>query len=33
MKSKIPDNVVFSEEEGFNTNILPYATKCGCASN
>lgn len=29
MKSKIPDNVVFSEEEGFNANILPYATNVG----
>jgi hypothetical protein len=28
MKSKIPDNVVYSVEEGFNANILPYATKC-----
>jgi hypothetical protein len=27
MKSKIPDNVVYSVEEGFNANILPYATK------
>jgi hypothetical protein len=23
---KIPDNVVYSVEEGFNANILPYAT-------
>jgi hypothetical protein len=32
MKSKIPDNVVYSVEEGFNANILPYATNVG-ASN
>ncbi|EIA10033.1 DUF2452 domain-containing protein [Flavobacterium frigoris] len=29
MKSKIPDNVVYSAEEGFNANILPYATNVG----
>jgi hypothetical protein len=29
MKSKIPDNVVYSVEEEFNTNILPYATNGG----
>jgi hypothetical protein len=29
MKSKIPDNVVYSVEEGFNANILPYATNVG----
>jgi hypothetical protein len=29
MKSKIPDNVVYSVEEGFNANILPYATNIG----
>jgi hypothetical protein len=29
MKSNIPDNVVYSVEEGFNANILPYATNVG----
>lgn len=29
MKSKIPDNVVYSDEAGFNANILPYATNVG----
>jgi len=29
MKSKIPDNVVYSVEEGFNANILPYGTNVG----
>ena len=24
MKSKIPDNVVFSEENGYNANVLAY---------
>jgi len=29
MKSKRPDNVVYSDEEGFNASILPYATNVG----
>ncbi|MEZ7498350.1 hypothetical protein QO200_06325 [Flavobacterium sp. Arc3] len=29
MKSKIPDNVVYSVEERFNGNILPYGTNVG----
>jgi hypothetical protein len=29
MKSKIPDNVVYSEEAGFNANVLPYASSVG----
>ncbi|MEZ7498346.1 DUF2452 domain-containing protein [Flavobacterium sp. Arc3] len=29
MKSKRPDNVVYSDEAGFNANILPYATNVG----
>jgi hypothetical protein len=29
MKSKRPDNVVYSDDEGFNANILPYATNVG----
>ncbi|WP_395057158.1 DUF2452 domain-containing protein [Flavobacterium sp.] len=29
MENKIPDNVVFSEENGYNANILPYATTVG----
>ncbi|WP_366185588.1 DUF2452 domain-containing protein [Flavobacterium ovatum] len=29
MKNKIPDNVVFSNEEGFNANLLPYGTNVG----
>jgi hypothetical protein len=28
-KVKRPDNVVYSDEEGFNANILPYATNVG----
>ena len=29
MKSKKPDNIVYSETEGYNANILPYATSVG----
>uniref|UniRef100_UPI00404A2F3A DUF2452 domain-containing protein n=1 Tax=Flavobacterium sp. TaxID=239 RepID=UPI00404A2F3A len=29
MKSKIPDNVVFSEENGYNANTLAYPTNVG----
>jgi hypothetical protein len=29
MENKIPDNIVFSEEKGYNANILPYATTVG----
>ena len=29
MESKIPDNVVYSVEEGFNANVLPYSTSVG----
>ncbi|WP_339887057.1 DUF2452 domain-containing protein [uncultured Flavobacterium sp.] len=29
MKSKIPDNVVYSEENGYNANKLSYATNVG----
>ena len=29
MKSKIPDNVVFSEENGYNANTLAYPTSVG----
>ena len=29
MKSKKPDNIVYSETEGYNANILPYATNVG----
>jgi hypothetical protein len=29
MESKRPDNVVYSDEEGFNASILPYATNVG----
>lgn len=29
MKKEIPDNVVFSKEQGYNANILPYATTVG----
>ena len=32
MKSKIPDNVVFSEENGYNANILAYPTSVGAPS-
>jgi hypothetical protein len=33
MKSKIPDNVVFSEENGYNANVLAYPTSVGATSN
>ena len=29
MKKKYPDNVVYDEEKGFNSNILPYGTNVG----
>jgi len=29
MKKKFPDNVVFSEENGYNASVLPYATNVG----
>lgn len=29
MPDKKPDNIVFSETEGYNANILPYATNVG----
>ena len=29
MESKKPDNVVFSEEEGYNASLLPYSTSVG----
>ena len=29
MKNKIPDNVVFNEEEGYNANTLSYPTNVG----
>lgn len=29
MKSKIPDNVVFSEESGYNASLLSYPTNVG----
>lgn len=29
MKSKKPDNVVFSEEQGYNASLLPYSTNVG----
>jgi hypothetical protein len=29
MESKKPDNIVYSETEGYNANILPYATNVG----
>lgn len=32
MKSKIPDNVVFSEENGYNANVLAYPTSVGAPS-
>lgn len=28
-KSKIPDNVVYSDEHGYNASLLPYATSVG----
>ena len=32
MKSKIPDNVVFSNEKGYNANALAYPTNVGAPS-
>lgn len=29
MKNKKPDNIVYSDTEGYNANILPYATNVG----
>jgi hypothetical protein len=29
MESKKPDNIVYSETEGYNANVLPYATNVG----
>ena len=29
MQDKKPDNVVYSTDEGFNANVLPYATNVG----
>lgn len=29
MKKERPDNIVYSAEEGYNANILPYATSVG----
>ncbi len=29
MESKKPDNVVFSEEEGYNASLLSYSTSVG----
>lgn len=29
MKKERPDNIVFSEEHGYNANVLPYATSVG----
>ena len=29
MKNKIPDNIVFSEENGYNANVLAYPTSVG----
>ena len=29
MKSKIPDNVVYSDETGYNANALAYPTNVG----
>ena len=29
MKNEIPDNVVYSEEKGYNASFLPYATSVG----
>jgi hypothetical protein len=29
MENKKPDNVVFSEEKGYNASLLPYATSVG----
>ena len=29
IKSKRPDNIVYSENEGYNASVLPYATSVG----
>jgi len=29
MKKEKPDNIVFSETEGYNAKVLPYATNVG----
>jgi hypothetical protein len=29
MESKKPDNVVYSDDEGFNASVLPYGTNVG----
>jgi hypothetical protein len=29
MKKEKPDNIVYTEEQGYNANILPYATSVG----
>ncbi|HQE33692.1 DUF2452 domain-containing protein [Flavobacterium alvei] len=29
MQKEVPDNVVFSKEQGYNAHILPYATNVG----
>ena len=29
MKKNIPDNIVYSEKEGYNASFLPYATSVG----
>lgn len=29
MKKEIPDNIVYSPEQGYNANVLPYATNVG----
>lgn len=31
-KSKIPDNVVYSNEQGYNASLLPYGTNVGAPS-
>lgn len=32
MENKKPDNIVFSEEQGYNASVLPYATSVGAPS-
>ena len=29
MTKKIPDNIVYSDEKGYNTSLLPYSTSVG----
>ena len=29
MEKERPDNIVFSEEQGYNASLLPYATNVG----